>query len=322
MSFPSYIVAALLFTACTKAPESDDTNSDDTDTNTDTETNGLGGVFVTVHCDPHEPPTPADNTHWLELEGVVSKADETEIKLNILLSHPWTKFINNNPSMQSTLADWVVLGGHQIGWHHHDVTHAAQAQPRYDNCAVTEEDWDANWKRGQLRGWAQLCEPVFDPDIGFSEMFTLEAALTDLGVSSSSTTGIHVGCHGTESAMRNFEWRTELQFSQSSANDDLAATVSHAGSLARIACRNYGGQDIPEFGSNPFVTVNSTGPDAEAVREDLGLTASDHFSSVSFHPSEYTGDGKAQIDSLFEVIQSDFGPNQLVSEVLSALDCP
>ena len=282
---------------------------------------GLAGVLVTVHCDPHDPPTASDMTHWTELQQLVAKASDNGVKLNILLSYPWLEIINVTASMQSELATWVLQGGHQIGWHHHDVTHAAQAKPSYDNCGVAKEDWNNAWRRGQLQGWEQLCAPVFDPDIGFSAMLVLRDTLQSLGVADTATAGVHVGCHGTQAEMRDLEWKAELRFSQSSAVGDAAATVSNAGSLARLMCRNYAGQAIAEFGSNPFVTVKPSGPNAESVASDLTVQAPDHVASVSFHPSEYTGAGKAEIDRLFEVIASNYGPNELASEVLQALNC-
>ncbi len=278
-----------------------------------------GGAVIIVHCDPHIGPEAISNstTAWQKLEALVAKSNDHGVVLSLLFAVPWAEHAVAEQSRVDQLVGWIGQG-HQVGFHHHDATHAAQ--PSFANCGVAQADWDPAWSK---KPWQLACKPKYDPTIGFQPVADLQEMLWKQ-LPKDTAADIVFGCHGTEVAMRTFEWRTShIRFSQGNADGPTLSPVAGAKALARATCVSYGGLDMPELGSHPFVTVKPSGPSGDDVAAELNHAdaTSDDFAVVTFHAQEYEGTGQQQIDTLLEQV-GQLGASRLATEVLEHISCP
>ena len=272
----------------------------------------IGGVAVTIQAEPHE--GPAD--HWGDLVAAIAAADRHDIDLTILMSWSWARYTLASPLRMAQAARWITEGGHQIGFHHHDITSNNPA----GICGVDEADWVRSWTRSD---WASTCEPIYEADIGYGDVAELVATLqADYGVPSGPHTDANIACQGPEVDMRSFEWQDGVLFSQGNQPDGSNdPSVAGAGTLSGTGCQSYGGGDIPEIGSSWIYPGSSATQVADIIADLSDPTASPgDYISVTFHPEEYTGATRAVYDYLFRSIRSAAGGTLLMSEILVAED--
>jgi hypothetical protein len=272
-----------------------------------------GGIAVTIQGDPHEGP----EDHWTDLVAAVNEADRFGLDLTLLLSPNWASYISESPIRLRIAAKWVRDDGHQIGFHHHDVT-----SPHPDvYCAVDESDWLPGWRGSS---WAKSCEPYLDETVGYDAVEELHALLqaAPYNVPSSEFTDANIACQGPEEAMRSLEWQPQVVFSQGNQSDGTNdASIPGQGTLSGVSCQSYGGQDVPEIGSswiNPGTSLTTV---ADILSDLANSTASDHdYVSVTFHPEEFTGAAKMGYRALFAGIRATRGGTLLMTEILVAED--
>lgn len=301
----------------------------------------VDAVLISIHADPHRDGGPESRssfpdgyTNWQRLSRLAVKAKQKQVRLTIQMSHNWIEYALGDPTRIDTVKTWINDLGHQVGFHHHDITHLAQ--PVFDSCGIDKKDWNvglnAPWfsqkTQDEVGSWEDVCLPVFDKDIGTDLMCEFETALESgqNPVLFTDQTRINSATFGTEKDTRNYEWKAPLIYSQSSAVDEHAPmTVFHSGSLARSTCDVYGEYVVAELGSNPFSTASpGTGPNAQAVAADLQLTdwAPGDYVSVTFHPSEYEpGNVDNEINRLINVVSINYGANEVLSEMLDTKSC-
>lgn len=271
------------------------------------------GAIVTVHCDPQNAPV----TYWGHLQQVVSEADEQGVLLTILFARHWAAYAGASPGRIAEVADWVTTG-HQIGFHHHDVSHNESGEA----CAVDQTTWDAQvWlPTEKLYGvsHADGCVPYAFPTIGIERIYELETKLqTEL---SDASYTIELAGHGTAEGFRAAEWQAGMLTSQARAtagSDNEASTPVHNGSLAQASCEDHdGGTDtVPQMGSNPYETTASSTPTLADVTADLALSpAAGDYVSVTFHPSEYVVGGL--IDDLLLAVGTSSAPSVTIAQAL------
>ncbi len=272
-----------------------------------------GGIAVTIQGDPHE--GPAD--HWADLVAAVQEADRFGLDLTLLLSPNWADHIADSPKRLRVAAKWVRDDGHQIGFHHHDVT-----SPNPDDyCGVDEPDWDRGWTRSS---WAATCEPVEDPTVGFDAVLNLQNLLqaAPYNVPSSTFTDANIACQGPEEEMRTHEWQPELAYSQGNqSNGDNDPTVPGQGTLTGVSCQTYGGQQVAEIGSS-WIYPGTSRTSVSDILADLANTSASEqdYVSVTFHPEEFTGSARMGYRALFAGIQATSGGTLLMTEILASED--
>jgi hypothetical protein len=278
-----------------------------------------GGAVVIVHCEPHIGPDVLreETTAWQKLQALVQKSNQHGVVLNLLFARPWAEYALAEQARVDALVDWI-KSGHQIGFHHHDATHAAQ--PDFANCGVAEADWNPAWSP---MPWAVVCGGNYDPNIGFQPLVELQERLWET-LPKATSSDIVFGCHGTEAEMRNFEWQSShIRFSQGSAANGFASSISGARALVGRGCVRYGGIDLPELGSHTFVTVQPSGTTAAEVATELNHpdATQDDFAVVTFHVDEYDQTGKKEIDALLEIV-GELRAARRATEVLENVVCP
>jgi len=74
--------------------------------------------FNVIHCDPHF----ASEADWGALEDLVAAADARGIVLTIQFNPAWSGVISSEPSRAGDILGWVAEG-HEIGGHHHVLSH-------------------------------------------------------------------------------------------------------------------------------------------------------------------------------------------------------
>lgn len=77
-----------------------------------------GAYFTAIHCDPQY----ASDDDWNALVDLVAAADADDQKLTIQFNPLWATVLANNPESSELIEDWVSRG-HEIGAHHHVLTH-------------------------------------------------------------------------------------------------------------------------------------------------------------------------------------------------------
>ena len=74
--------------------------------------------FHAIHCDPHF----AAEVDWQALVALVAAADTRGIVLTIQFNPAWSGVVGSDPARATQIEGWVA-GGHEIGGHHHVLTH-------------------------------------------------------------------------------------------------------------------------------------------------------------------------------------------------------
>ena len=272
-----------------------------------------GGIAVTIQGDPHEGP----EDHWQDLVAAVQEAERFGLDLTLLLSPNWAEYITDSPRRLRVVAKWVRDDGHQVGFHHHDVT-SSNAD---DYCGVDESDWDRSWTRSS---WADTCEPIQDPTVGFDAVLALQAALQAAphSVPSGTFTDTNIACQGPEEDIRTLEWQPEVLYSQGNQSDGSNdPSIAGAGTLSAVSCQSYGGHDVPEIGSSWIYPGTSRTTVADILSDLADPSASEHdYVSVTFHPEEFTGSAKLGYRALFAGIRSTTGGTLLMTEILASED--
>lgn len=273
---------------------------------------GIGGVAVTIQADPHEGPV----DHWDDLVAAIQAADRYDIDITILMSWNWAEYVHASPARMAMVARWINVGGHQIGFHHHDIT---SNNPAY-LCGVDAADWVRTWT---FSDWKTACEPYYDEAVGYDSVYDMVTALqADYGVPSGLHTDPNIACQGPQYDMRTFEWQDTVIFSQGNQSDGSNdPTVVGAGTLTGTGCQSYGGADVPEIGTR-WIYPGTSGTLVSDILSDMtdATAASSDYISVTFHPEEYTGSTRAIYNYLFREIRSTMGGTLLMTEILVAED--
>jgi hypothetical protein len=277
----------------------------------------VDAVLVGIHCDPHAGAGPQEVwtdglTNWQRLVTIIDdQASPNGIRVTIQLAENWVRYVLEDVTRVATLQQWV-WDGHQIAFHHHDITH--NGQPSFENCAVHPDQWSDVYSGTE--SWEEACLPVYDRALASDLLCIQQARLRTgpLALPAGDATDINLATHGIDADLRTAEWQPGARYSASTAIDDNAPlTATHNGSLARSTCEVYAGRIVPQAGSNPYVTVggSNSGPSAINMRDDILLTtwSAGDYVSVTFHPHEYQQvNDRQQIDLLFRPSRSTTVP--------------
>ncbi len=76
--------------------------------------------FHAIHCDPQF----AAEEDWQALENLVAAADTRGLLLTIQFNPAWSTVVGSDPARATQIESWVA-SGHEVGGHHHVLTHPA-----------------------------------------------------------------------------------------------------------------------------------------------------------------------------------------------------
>lgn len=100
--------------------------------------------FHAIHCDPHF----ASEQDWQALVALVTAADARDLLLTIQFNPAWSGVVGNDPSRVAEIEGWVA-DGHEIGGHHHVLTHPGA----WDGYSSQPAALGAPGYRGDMQDW-------------------------------------------------------------------------------------------------------------------------------------------------------------------------
>lgn len=172
----------------------------------------LSRAIIVLHVDPQSASLP----NWRKLTRLVAAADARGHRLTLLFGAPWGGLVESSMQRKLKVAQWLA-DGHQIGFHHHDCSHAvpdgyiaAELLSRHDageevcSAAFTGAAGDVSDAYAEIKG--------FD-----SWLFTLA------GVAETPRVSINLAAQGglgDTALFRSWEWQQDNVFATGSVADN------------------------------------------------------------------------------------------------------
>lgn len=196
------------------------------------------GVHVTIHADPDH----FSKENAAKLLDLIQAVGPQGHKLTILLGADWADAVAAGRKAKQKLRA-AVIGGHKVGFHHHDCGHAHP---------------DGYISSDLVPRIGTLCNNGFGAkgtvEDAFASMVGLQQWLTENGVPSTPATDLNLAAQGPNNMnqMRIWEWQPQNIYATGSVDDNdggLGTTF-----ITFSECKRYGNSgpddlwDIPEIG--------------------------------------------------------------------------
>ena len=195
-----------------------------------------GQVYIVIHADPHgdEVCEAGGDSQWDKLVGVMASAESHDHKITLLMSADWADCLQGDDARFDVLKGWV-QSGHQIGYHHHDCSHATPDGYRADgveNCNTPP----CSTCKGTLKGTAAE---------SFAKVKAIETRLINEGVDpkkaviNTANMGPNKWCATNGQCFRQHEWDEALIYGTEQVSSNPVRPDASYRFLTAPNCRNY-----------------------------------------------------------------------------------
>lgn len=320
-------------------PKNDAGPSIDTGLASDAKTGGdvlppISGTpaFIVIHADPGT----ANESSWARLSDFITRADTAGHKISILMAADWGTFAMGDSTRKNTVLSWV-NGGHQIGFHHHDCTHAEF--DGYHDMAPGSSDPD-------MQSGQQECQKKVQSGATYkgsvSTAFAEVKKIADQWLFASSAAGgagltrnnqndILVAAQGGNKSLnnifRNNEWQPGIVYATGHTKDNQGIEGT---TLSKPSCHSYNGIDLRGEMGHTQLTVGNFRDSVKAVsksqiEKDIGDATSGQVIGIVFHAHEYVNEGgntdKTTIDEILDLLTSNGIAASLVTTIIDRMGC-
>lgn len=297
----------------------------------DSQTASAGHAIVVIHADPGS----ATVANWSRLAAIIATATTHGHKISILLGADWGDLIMDSSVRKTIVAKWV-QNGHQLGFHHHDCTHAEP--DRYHDMVSGSDDTNMQGAYAEcttataLEGYLGSVADAFAKvkRIGDEWLFQ-SVANGGAGLTRTTSTDLIIAAQGGlkdyGGVFRDYEWQPGVTYATGNVTDNQGSSGS---TLSKPTCHTYGSVVLSgEIGHTQmkignFRTSTKT-VDNSQIATDIENVAPDQVVGVVFHAHEYANeDGytdKDTIDAMFQLLTDANLMAETVTTVVDALGC-
>lgn len=289
-------------------------------------------AFIVIHADPGT----ADATNWTRLTDLIARADTQDHKITILMGADWGTFTMADSARKNTVLGWI-NGGHQIGFHHHDCTHAEFDGYHDMNPGSSDPDMQAGSQecKKKLQGGGQykgsVATAFLEVKAIASDFLFASTALGGAGLARTNQNDILVAAQGGNKSLNNIfrenEWQEGVVYATGHTKDNQGIEKT---TLSKPTCHTYKGialrgelghtqLNIGNFRDSP-VSVSTT-----QIEQDIADAAADQVIGIVFHAHEYVNEGgnsdKTTVDQVLDLLTSNGITSSLVTSIIDQKGC-
>jgi len=214
--------------------------------------------FHAIHCEPHF----ASEQDWEALRALVAAADVRGLPLTIQFNPAWSAVVGSDPARSAEIEGWVA-GGHEIGGHHHVLTHPGG----WDGYSNQPAALGAPGYLGDMQDWLGALTAMLPTSL---QVLTVSSKDYDFPVGVDFQTG------GSNSTPNPFD----------------------AASVPTLKLLN----GLPVWNLDHSALIAGGTWQTTEMKASFNATASDQVFGVAFHPHDYYPGDRSHVDDWFDFL--------------------
>jgi len=214
--------------------------------------------FHAIHCDPQF----AAEEDWQALGSLVAAADTRGLLLTIQFSPGWSTVVGSDPARATQIESWVA-NGHEVGGHHHVLTHPAG----WDGYSSQAADSTAAGYLGDMNDWLAALTSMLPSSVEIATVSSLDYDFP---------AGVDFQTGGSASTPSPFD----------------AASVPTLKTL----------NGLPVWNLKHAALIAGGTWQTTQMQASFNVTPSDQVFGVAFHPHDYLPGNHANVDSWFDFL--------------------
>ena len=214
--------------------------------------------FHAIHCDPQF----AAEEDWQALKSLVAAADARGLVLTIQFNPAWSTVVESVPARATQIQSWVA-GGHEIGGHHHVLTHPGG----WDGYSSEPADSTAAGYLGDMNDWLAALTSMLPSSLEIATVSSLDYDFP---------AGVDFQTGGSASTPSPFD----------------AASVPTLKTLNGLSVWNL--KHAALIAGGVWQTTQ--------MQASFNVTPSDQVFGVAFHPHDYLPGNHANVDIWFDFL--------------------